>query len=163
MALGASDKPTFNRCWPAGRANAIDEGHRVGRCAATQLRNRVRNRTSRLANLCLREVPDSLVTLFRERLASKVRFRTVCIETPAEGACLFRMKQSDRLRENAENCFQLAARKTDEPSIKRYQRMANAWLALAHQQDWLDGEVSPHDAAKAAGEPPDKGAVTRNG
>jgi hypothetical protein len=67
------------------------------------------------------------------------------------------MKQSDRLRENAENCFQLAARKTDEPSVKRYQRMANAWLALAHQQDWLDGEVSPHDATKAAGELPDKG------
>jgi hypothetical protein len=70
------------------------------------------------------------------------------------------MKQSDRLRENAENCYQLAARKTDDPSVKRYQRMANAWLALAHPQDWLDGEVSPTMPRRRRAS---RRAVTQNG
>jgi hypothetical protein len=50
------------------------------------------------------------------------------------------MKQSDIFRENAENCLRLAEGKTDEPDFKRFQRMAEAWLALADEQDWLDGE-----------------------
>ena len=49
------------------------------------------------------------------------------------------MKQSDQFRENAENCAQLAERATDD--AKRYKRMEAAWLALAEEQDWLDGEV----------------------
>ncbi len=53
------------------------------------------------------------------------------------------MKQSEIYRENAENCLQLAERSKDEPAFKRYWRMAQAWIALAHEQDWLDGEVSP--------------------
>jgi hypothetical protein len=53
------------------------------------------------------------------------------------------MKHSDLLRENAENCLQLAERAEGEPTFKRYLRMANAWKALANEQDWLDGEVSP--------------------
>jgi hypothetical protein len=53
------------------------------------------------------------------------------------------MKQSDLLRENADNCLQLAERAEGEPAFKRYLRMAQAWTALAHEQDWLDGEVSP--------------------
>jgi hypothetical protein len=53
------------------------------------------------------------------------------------------MKQSDIYRENAENCLQLAERAKDQPAFKRYWRMAQAWTALAHEQDWLDGEVSP--------------------
>jgi hypothetical protein len=53
------------------------------------------------------------------------------------------MKQSDLLRENAENCLQLAERAEAEPAFKRYTRMAKAWTALADEQDWLDGEVSP--------------------
>jgi len=53
------------------------------------------------------------------------------------------MKQSDLLRENADNCLQLAERAEGEPAFKRYLRMAQAWSALAHEQDWLDGEVSP--------------------
>lgn len=58
------------------------------------------------------------------------------------------MKQSDILRENADNCRQLAEQKADEPSFKRYQRMAEAWMALAAEQDWLDGEkASPVTAA----------------
>jgi hypothetical protein len=53
------------------------------------------------------------------------------------------MKQSDLFRENADNCLQLAERAKGQPAFRRYLRMAQAWTALAHEQDWLDGEVSP--------------------
>ena len=53
------------------------------------------------------------------------------------------MKQSEIFRENAENCAHLAEGAANEPSFLRYKRMEAAWLALANQQDWLDGEVSP--------------------
>ena len=53
------------------------------------------------------------------------------------------MKQSDTYRQNAENCLQLAERAKDKPAFKRYWRMAQAWIALAHEQDWLDGEIPP--------------------
>ncbi len=56
------------------------------------------------------------------------------------------MKQSETYRKNAENCLQLAERAQDKPALKRYWRMAQAWIALAHEQDWLDGEVSPSAA-----------------
>jgi hypothetical protein len=62
------------------------------------------------------------------------------------------MKQSDTYRENAENCLQLAERATEEPVFKRYWRMAQAWTALAHEQDWLDGEISPSAAAQRSWE-----------
>ncbi len=53
------------------------------------------------------------------------------------------MKQSDIFRENADNCLQLAERAEGQPAFKRYSRMAQAWTALAQEQDWLDGEVPP--------------------
>jgi hypothetical protein len=53
------------------------------------------------------------------------------------------MKQSDLLRKNAENCQQLAERAEAQPAFRRYSRMSQAWLALATEQDWLDGEISP--------------------
>ncbi len=53
------------------------------------------------------------------------------------------MKQSDTFRDNAENCLQLAEQAEGRPAFKRYMRMAQAWMALADEQDWLDGEVSP--------------------
>ena len=53
------------------------------------------------------------------------------------------MKQSEHFRENAENCAQLAERAPDKPTHQRYKRMEAAWRALAEEQDWLDGEVSP--------------------
>ena len=53
------------------------------------------------------------------------------------------MKQSDMFRENAENCAQLAEAATSEPAFQRYKRMEASWRALADEQDWLDGEVSP--------------------
>jgi hypothetical protein len=62
------------------------------------------------------------------------------------------MKQSDIFRENAENCLQLAERAKGVPSFRRYSRMARAWTALAHEQDWLDGEVAPCAAHKADGD-----------
>jgi hypothetical protein len=53
------------------------------------------------------------------------------------------MKQSDIMRDRAENCRLLAVRATGKPALRRYLRMAQAWRALAREQDWLDGEVSP--------------------
>jgi hypothetical protein len=53
------------------------------------------------------------------------------------------MKQSEIFRENAENCAHLAESAGNEPAFHRYKRMEAAWRALADEQDWLDGEVSP--------------------
>jgi hypothetical protein len=53
------------------------------------------------------------------------------------------MKQSEIFRENAENCAHLAESADSEPVFNRYKRMEVAWRALADEQDWLDGEVSP--------------------
>lgn len=51
------------------------------------------------------------------------------------------MTDTKLFRENAENCLHLAETTTDETKAKRYRRMAEAWRALADEQDWLDGEV----------------------
>ena len=61
------------------------------------------------------------------------------------------MKQSEIFRENAENCAHLAESAGGEPAYLRYRRMEAAWLALADEQDWLDGEVSPAVAFAARG------------
>jgi hypothetical protein len=53
------------------------------------------------------------------------------------------MKQSEIFRENADNCAHLAEGADNEPVFNRYKRMEAAWRALADEQDWLDGEVSP--------------------
>jgi hypothetical protein len=58
------------------------------------------------------------------------------------------MKQSRKFIENAENCAQLAARATDEPTRRRSKRMEEAWRALAREQDWLDGETISEQVAK---------------
>ena len=63
------------------------------------------------------------------------------------------MKQSETYRQNAENCLQLAERAKDQPAFKRYWRMAQAWIALAHEQDWLDGEISPSMDGKISSSP----------
>ena len=57
------------------------------------------------------------------------------------------MKKSDEYRDNADNCLKLAEGSTHAPSIKRFERMAASWLALAHEQDWLDGELHDERAA----------------
>jgi hypothetical protein len=49
--------------------------------------------------------------------------------------------KSETFRENAGNCAELAATAQNEPTKNRYKRMESAWLALAEEQDWLDGHV----------------------
>ncbi len=51
--------------------------------------------------------------------------------------------KSDDYRENARNCAELAAEAKNEPARNRYRRMEAAWLALAEEQDWLDGKKAP--------------------
>lgn len=53
------------------------------------------------------------------------------------------MALAEEFRENAENCAYLAENASDQPTRQRYIRMQTAWLALADQQDWLNGVVSP--------------------
>ena len=53
------------------------------------------------------------------------------------------MKQSDLLRDNAENCLHLAERAEGYHAFSQYMRMVRAWTALADEQDWLDGEIPP--------------------
>ena len=60
------------------------------------------------------------------------------------------IKESDIYRQNADNCSQLAEAAQDEAAHKRYKRMEAAWLALAEEQDWLDGEKSPIDRPEKA-------------
>jgi hypothetical protein len=49
--------------------------------------------------------------------------------------------------------MQMAEAAQGEPAYNRYKRMEAAWLALAEEQDWLDGEQSPapDDGLKAKG------------
>jgi hypothetical protein len=54
------------------------------------------------------------------------------------------LSTSEEYRENARNCGELAAEAKDLPSKNRYKRMQDAWLALAEEQDWLDGRISSH-------------------
>jgi hypothetical protein len=49
-------------------------------------------------------------------------------------------KQSKTFRDY---CADKAETAKDEPTRKRFKRMEVAWLALADQQDWLDGEQPP--------------------
>ena len=53
------------------------------------------------------------------------------------------MKQSQHLLENAETCARLAERATDAATRDHFRRAERAWLALANEQDWLDGEAPP--------------------
>jgi hypothetical protein len=79
-----------------------------------------------------------------------LRYTDLSIEFGAKRSHLMAMKQSDIFRENAENCLRLAESKTDEPDSKRFKRMAEAWRALADEQDWLDGESRKLDNRKSA-------------
>jgi hypothetical protein len=60
-------------------------------------------------------------------------------------------KQSDIYRQNADNCMHMAEAAEGEPAYNRFKRMEAAWLALAEEQDWLDGEQSPVAKAKLKG------------
>jgi hypothetical protein len=56
---------------------------------------------------------------------------------------VMKLKQSDSFRDNAQNCAFLAERAKDDAALQRFKRMEAAWLALAEEQDWLDGEKCP--------------------
>jgi hypothetical protein len=49
------------------------------------------------------------------------------------------LTKSEEYRANARNCGELADEAEELPSKNRYKRMQDAWLALAEEQDWLDG------------------------
>ena len=51
-------------------------------------------------------------------------------------------KKSEIFRDNAETCADKAETAKDGPARKSFKRMEVAWLALADQQDWLDGETA---------------------
>ena len=55
------------------------------------------------------------------------------------------MGKSQELKQNAENCADLAAEAKDK---RRYERMEEAWSALAKTQAWLDGELGEIHAEK---------------
>lgn len=58
------------------------------------------------------------------------------------------MSETDKYLQNAENCNDMANAANDEPARARYRRMADAWHALAREQAWLDGQISPTSGAK---------------
>jgi hypothetical protein len=55
------------------------------------------------------------------------------------------MNKSQEYRDNAANCAELAAAAQEGPAHNRYKRMEAAWLALAEEEEWLDGEPLPEE------------------
>ena len=58
------------------------------------------------------------------------------------------MNKLQELKQNAENCADLAAEAKDEKNKRRYESMEEAWSALAKAQAWLDGELGEIHAEK---------------
>jgi hypothetical protein len=48
------------------------------------------------------------------------------------------MKKSEQYRQYAEDCLRLASTALDDPQQGRYRRMADAWRALAEEEEWLE-------------------------
>jgi hypothetical protein len=64
------------------------------------------------------------------------------------------MSNAKRLRENAENCAELAEDAADDANRRRYLLMEQTYLRLAETEEWLDGRVSPfaqHAATRSEG------------
>lgn len=57
---------------------------------------------------------------------------------------------SNIFRENADNCLHLAERAANKPTANGYRRMAQAWAALAAEQDWLDGHTAQTQNERAS-------------
>jgi hypothetical protein len=57
------------------------------------------------------------------------------------------MNESETFLKNASNCAELAEA-SEGPLHLRYKRMEQAWLALASEQDWLDGQVRPETSPR---------------
>ncbi|MGY3614237.1 hypothetical protein [Bradyrhizobium sp. USDA 10063] len=58
------------------------------------------------------------------------------------------MKQSQHLLDNAVTCSKLAKRTTDKQAKAHFKRMEDAWRALAREQKWLDGEITPVEVSR---------------
>lgn len=48
--------------------------------------------------------------------------------------------KADDMRQNAENCADMAKEAKRQPDKTRFKRMEEAWSDLAKTQDWLDGK-----------------------
>jgi hypothetical protein len=48
------------------------------------------------------------------------------------------MKKSEQYRQYAEDSLLQAGTALDEPQQNRYRRMADAWRALAEDEEWLE-------------------------
>jgi hypothetical protein len=66
----------------------------------------------------------------------------MCVVFAADAPNTESISQSETFRKNASNCSELAEAGKG-PLQLRYKRMEQAWLALASEQDWLDGQVRP--------------------
>jgi hypothetical protein len=53
------------------------------------------------------------------------------------------MTQAEQMRQNAENCLDLAAEAASLAERLRYLRMAHAWEALADCQAWFEADAQP--------------------
>jgi hypothetical protein len=60
------------------------------------------------------------------------------------------MAKSDELRQNADNCVELAKATKNGPLKKRLERLAQGWKNVAENQAWLDGEPEEDTGPKAA-------------
>ena len=58
------------------------------------------------------------------------------------------MTKTQELKQNAENCADLAATAKDEVAKRRYERMEEAWHSLAKAQAWLDGDKGENHAER---------------
>jgi hypothetical protein len=52
-------------------------------------------------------------------------------------------KSSETMRQNAENCEEMARETTSEPEKKRLKRLSKGWQEAAKNQEWLEG--APED------------------
>jgi hypothetical protein len=48
------------------------------------------------------------------------------------------MRKSEQYRQYAEDSLRLASTAIDDPQQSRYRRMADAWRALAEEEEWLE-------------------------
>ena len=81
---------------------------------------------------------SKIETSFRIALPSRTQpGRTAPDPTKPRLACILSSLHRTRKKERPAEAAQ------GEPAYNRYKLMELAWLALAEEQDWLDGEVSP--------------------
>jgi hypothetical protein len=60
------------------------------------------------------------------------------------------MTKADQMRQNSEDCLDLAAEAASLAERLRYLRMAHAWGALADCQAWFETDAQPCSELEAA-------------